>query len=133
MPRREIWTHSGWARTMARYLLFYIFGWDFIDSDPDANECFAPPKKMPKKAVVVCWPHTSYWDSFFIYFICMVTHGYGLTRAGWLGSFLEFIGAPVWQVDRKGKLSQTDQIAKIIKEHDKCLLYLAAGGTTKRT
>ena len=56
-------------------------------------------------------PHTSYWDSFYIYMVSLSTLGFGLTKANWMGKFFVY-WLPVWTVVRNKEMSQTKTVAK---------------------
>jgi len=98
-----------------------VFGWKPVGAWPEEQ-----------KAVVVCWPHTSYWDSFYIYMMSLATLGFGLTKANWMGKFFVY-WLPVWTVVRNKQMSQTKSVAKHFERYDRCWLYMALAGTTAYT
>ena len=102
-----------------KYIHDTICGWNLIGEIPKVY-----------KAVIFSYPHTSYWDGFFILLYSFVGSNYLIFKnegyVGYLGRLLNHI-----TVNRFSSISQTDQIAKFINKKDKIWVYISPEGTTK--
>ena len=95
-----------------------IFGWDLVGELPKVD-----------KAVVFSYPHTSYWDGFFILLYSFVCNGYLILKdEGFIGFIAKLFNHIT--VNRFKSVSQTDQIAKFIKKKDKIWVFMSPEGTT---
>ena len=98
----------------------YIFGWNLIGKIP-----------TNKKAVIFSYPHTSYFDGFYILILSYIFNGYLLFKnEGWIGYIGDLFGHIT--VERNSKLNQTDQISDFIKNKEKIWLFMSPEGTTHR-
>lgn len=102
-----------------KYIHDTICGWNLFGQIPQVD-----------KAVIFSYPHTSYWDGFYILLYTFVSDNYLILKdegyVGFIGRLFNHI-----TVNRFNHISQTDQIAKFIKKKDKIWVYMSPEGTTK--
>ena len=92
-----------------------------------------PDQRTTPRAVVVAFPHTSYLDAVPTCFIARVTDGQLAARSSWWTYLLSWCYLiPFLLVKRNAKLSQTNSIAAALRERERCWLFIAPEGTTKK-
>lgn len=95
-----------------------VFGWQQIGR---VSNC--------KKALIFSYPHTSYWDGFYILLLSMFYNGFLVFKdEDWIGAIGIFFGHIV--IKRNSKQGHTDQIAEKIKQHNNIWLFMSPEGTT---
>ena len=101
-----------------RFIHDKIFGWKLASKPPSV-----------KKAILIAYPHTTYYDGFYLLFASVFLNLYLIFKAeGWILYLSQLFGH--LSVKRNSSLNQTDQIAEFIKNNDEARVVLSPEGTT---
>ena len=103
------------------FIVHSVFGWKLVSEVPKV-----------KKAIFIGYPHTSYWDGFYMLWFGYLYNFLLIFRSsGIIGIIGRCFGHLV--VRRNRNMSQTKIIAEKIKEMDMCRINMSPEGTTKKT
>ena len=103
------------------YFLLWIVNWKFEHT------------VVVDKAVMIGYPHTSWFDSYIIWCSSFIVNIRGVMKAETIFTKIVASLCGFIKIDRKGGLNQTDVIAKYIRNHNgNIYVSIAPEGTRKR-